>query len=180
MDSAAPILEALNFLRSVEGLTRPNMSAAPLKVVTKAWARLAMSAEGVIDRKAYTFCILQCLRSALRRRDVFVVKSQRYCDPRGKLLSNEAWTAQRAAICRTLDLEPTFDKTHKILKSQLDETYHRTAANFKDNAAVRIEIKDGKEHLVLTGLDKLIDPPSLITLKRQVAAMLPCFYWKDC
>ncbi|WP_456341455.1 Tn3 family transposase [Tolypothrix bouteillei] len=50
---------------------------------------------------------------------------------------------------------------------------HRTASNFKDNAAVRIEIKDGKEHLVLTGLDKLVDPPSLITLKRQVAEMLP-------
>ncbi|WP_414589557.1 Tn3 family transposase [Scytonema sp. PCC 10023] len=173
MDSATPILEALDFLRDIEGYKRPDMSVAPLKVVTKAWKRLVINDRGVIDRKAYTFCVLQCLRSALRRRDVFVVKSQRYCDPRAKLLSDEAWAAQRGAICRTLDLEPTFDKTLEILKSRLDEAYHRTAANFQDNAAVRIDIKDGKEHLVLTGLDKLVDPPSLTTLTRQVAAMLP-------
>jgi Domain of unknown function (DUF4158) len=66
----------------------PSMSAAPLKVVTKAWSRLVINASGGIDRKAYTFCVLQCLRSALRRRDVFVVKSQRYCNPRVKLLSD--------------------------------------------------------------------------------------------
>ena len=173
MDSATPILEALDFLRSIEGFTRPSMSAAPLKVVTKAWSRLVINASGGIDRKAYTFCVLQCLRSALRRRDVFVVKSQRYCNPRVKLLSDEAWAAQRAAICRTLDLEPTFEQTKSILKSRLDEAYHRTAANFQDNAAVRIEIKDGKEHLILTPLDKLVNPPSLIILNRQVAAMLP-------
>lgn len=142
-------------------------------VVTKTWTRLVLSESGVIDRKAYTFCILQCLRSALRRRDIFVVKSQRYCNPRAKLLSDEAWAAQRAAICRTLDLEPTFDKTYEILKSRLDEAYYRTAANFKDNTAVRIEIKEGKEHLVLTPLDRLVSPPSFITLTSLVTAMLP-------
>lgn len=173
MENAQPILEALDFLRSIEGKTRPDMSAAPLKVVTKSWSRLVVNSDGVIDRRAYTFCVLQCLRSALRRRDIFVVKSRSYIDPRAKLLSDEAWAIQRAAICRTLDLEPTFDKTLSILKSQLNEAYHRTASNFKDNAAVRIEIKDGKEHLVLTGLDKLVDPPSLMTLKRQVSEMLP-------
>jgi hypothetical protein len=113
------------------------------------------------------------LRSALRRRDVFVTKSQRYCDPRAKLLSDEAWNAQRAGVCRTLDLQPTFDASREILKSQLNEVYRRTAANFKDNAAVRIETKDGKDNLILTLLDKLTDPPSLITLKKLVAAMLP-------
>ena len=172
-ENAAPILDALLFLRSIEGLYRPDMSAAPLKVITKGWARYCISSTGTIDRKAYTFCVLQSLRSALRRRDVFVVKSQRYCDPRTKLLSDEAWLAQRAGVCRTLDLQPTFDSSLEILKQELDEAYRRTAANFKDNAAVRIEHKDGKDNLVLTPLDKLVDPPSLMTLKRQVAAMLP-------
>lgn len=41
------------------------------------------------------------------------------------------------------------------------------------HSAVRIEHKNGKDNLVLTPIDKLVDPPSLITLKRQVAAMLP-------
>lgn len=173
MENAAPIIEALDFLRSIEGSRKPDMSAAPLKVVTKSWTRLVVNSEGLLDRKAYTFCVLQCLRSALRRRDVFVVKSQRYCNPRAKLLSDGAWATQRAAVCRILDLEPTFDKTKQALFSQLNEAYHRASANFKDNAAVRIEIKDGKEQLVLTGLDKLPEPSSLITLKRQVKAMLP-------
>lgn len=173
MENAAPIIEALDFLRSIEGSKKPDMSAAPLKVITKSWTRLVVNSEGEIDRKAYTFCVLQCLRSALRRRDVFVVKSQRYCNPRAKLLSDEAWATQRAAVCRILDLEPTFDKTKQALFSQLNEAYHRASHNFKDNAAVRIEIKDGKEQLVLTGLDKLEELPSLITLKRQVRAMLP-------
>jgi hypothetical protein len=128
---------------------------------------------GTIDRKAYTFCVLQCLRSALRRWDVFVVKSQRYCDPRAKLLSDQAWSAQRAGICRTLDLQPTFDSSLSILKQELDEAYRRTAANFENSTAIHIEHKDGKDNLVLTPLDKLVDPPSLVTLKRQVAAMLP-------
>lgn len=43
--------------------------------------------DGTIDCKAYTFYILQSLRSALRWQDIFVTKSQRYSDPRAKLLS---------------------------------------------------------------------------------------------
>lgn len=165
-ENAAYILDALLFLRAIEGQNRPDMSAAPLKVITKGWTRYCINPNGTIDRKAYTFCVLQSLRSALRRRDVFVAKSQRYCDPRAKLLSDEAWSSQRAGICRTLDLQPTFDSSLSILKQELDEAYRR-------NTAVRIEHFDGKDNLVLTPLDKLVDPPSLITLKRQVAAMLP-------
>ncbi len=173
IESASPILDAIQFLRSIEGKARPDMKLAPLKVITLVWKRLAINESGVIDRKAYTFCVLQCLRSALRRRDIFVTKSQRYCDPRAKLLSDSSWNAQRAGVCRTLDLPPTFDASGEILKSQLNEAYHRTAANFKDNAAVRIETKDGKDNLILTLLDKLTDSPSLVTLKKLVEAMLP-------
>ncbi|MFN6565296.1 MAG: Tn3 family transposase [Nostoc sp. ChiSLP01] len=172
-ENAAHILYALLFLRSIEGQNRPDMSAAPLEVITKGWTRYCILPNGTIDRKAYTFCVLQSLRSALRRRDVFVAKSQRYCDPRAKLLSDEAWSSQRAGICRTLDLQPTFDSSLSILKQELDEAYRRTAANFENNTAIRIEHKDAKDNLVLTPLDKLVDPPSLVTLKRQVAAMLP-------
>lgn len=172
-ENAAHILDALLFLRAIEGQNRPDMSAAPLSVITKGWTRYCINPNGTIDRKAYTFCVLQSLRSALRRRDVFVAKSQRYCDPRAKLLSDEAWSAQRAGICRTLDFQPTFDSSLSILKQELDEAYRRTAANFENNSAVRIEHFDGKDNLVLTPIDKLEEAPSLITLKRQVAAMLP-------
>jgi len=61
----------------------------------------------------------------------------------------------------------------KTLASQLDEAYRRTATNVPENSAVRIENRDGQDRLVLTGLDKIEDPPSLISLRRQVAALIP-------
>jgi hypothetical protein len=40
-----------------------------------------------VNLRAYTFCVLDELRSALRRRDVFVTPSWRYADPRVGLLA---------------------------------------------------------------------------------------------
>ena len=70
------ILEALQFLKTIEGKKKPDLSAAPLAVVTKSWAKLVIDAEGKVDRKAYTFCVLERLRALLRRRDLFVSPSQ--------------------------------------------------------------------------------------------------------
>jgi len=172
-ENATPILEAIHFLTSIEGQYKPDFSAAPQKVITKGWARYCLNSAGEIERKPYTFCVLQSLAKALRRRDIFVVKSQRYGDPRAKLLGDQAWLAQRAGICRSLDLQPTFESSLVILTQELESAYLRTAANFQENTAVRLEEKDGKDILVLSPLDKLVEPPSLITLKKQVAAMLP-------
>ena len=59
------------------------------------------------------------------------------------------------------------------MAQQLDEAYRRTALNLPTNAAVRIEQVDGRDTIVLTGLDKLEEPPSLIDLRDQVSEMLP-------
>ena len=91
-EAVEPILEAWQFLRSIEGKKNPAMKDAPLAVVSKSWVKLVIGEDDQIDRKAYTFCVLQRLRSALRRRDIFVHKSLRYSDPRAKLL-------QGAALC---------------------------------------------------------------------------------
>jgi hypothetical protein len=124
-ESAVPISDALQFLRSIEGQKKPDMSTAPLAVVSKNWARLVVGAQGEIDRKAYTFCVLERLRIALRRRDVFVSKSLRWGDPRAKLLQGEAWESSRSAVCRTLNLEPTPLAEIEALRCQLDEAYRR-------------------------------------------------------
>jgi hypothetical protein len=42
-----------------------------------------------------------------------------------------------------------------------------------DNAAARIEPERGRDRLILTGLDKLDEPPSLTQLRERVAARLP-------
>ena len=56
-ETVKPILEAWQFLRSIEDKKKPDMKDAPLGVVSKSWVKLVVGADGEIDRKAYTFCL---------------------------------------------------------------------------------------------------------------------------
>lgn len=51
---------------------------APRDVITKLWQRHVLYEDGSIDPRAYTFCVLDGLRKALRRQDVFASPSWRY------------------------------------------------------------------------------------------------------
>jgi TnpA family transposase len=172
-EAGRPILEALRFLHTVEGRRKFDASAVPLACVSKSWLRLVVNAKGEVDRRAYTFCVLEGLRHALRRRDLFVSPSQRWGDPRAKLLQGDAWACARSTICRTLDLHPTAQPELEALRRQLDEAYRRTVENLPTNAAVRIEQVNGRDTIVLSGLDKLEEPPSLSAQRDQLQEMLP-------
>jgi len=126
-----------------------------------------------VDRRYYTFCTLERLQDALRRRDVFVAPSERWGDPRAKLLQGAAWAAVRTQVCRTLGRHetPTTELAH--LTDELNEAYRRTAEGLPRNAAARIEPAGGRDTLVLTGLDKLEEPASLVQLRGLVEAFLP-------
>ncbi len=168
-----PVLAAWAFLRRIEGQKVPDLGEAPLDVVTPAWRRLVRGGAGWIDRRAYTFCVLEQLREALRRRDVFVAPSERWGDPRAKLLHGVAWEVARPRVCRTLGRAPDPQVELAALGAQLDAAYRRTAANLPTNTAVRVERVAGRDTLVLTPLDKLPEPPSLVTLRELVATRLP-------
>ena len=180
-----PVLAALEFLRCIEGEKHPKMREAPLAVVNHAWRRLVLPRHGSgrhVDRRAYTFCTLERLQDALHRRDAFVSPSERWSDPRAKLLQGSAWETVRAQVCRTLGRAHSPDDELRALSQQLDEAYHRTAANLPTNAAVRIEPGGsgptspgarGRDTFTLTGLDRLEEPPSLVALREAVAARLP-------
>lgn len=172
-ETGQPILDALHFLHSIEGRRKLDMSTVPLACVSKSWLRLVLNSQGEVDRRAYTFCVLERLRHALRRRDLFVSPSRRWSDPRAKLLQGDAWASARPTVCRTLDLQATPQQELEALRRQLNEAYCRTADNLPTNAAVRIEQVEGRDTLVLSGLDKLEEPPSLIALREQVNEMLP-------
>lgn len=60
------------------------------------------TAEQRVDRIGYTYCVLDRLVNALRRREVFVQPSLRYADPRIGLLHGAAWEAARLQVCRAL------------------------------------------------------------------------------
>jgi len=131
------------------------------------------SKKTTINRTAYTFCVLDKLQSALKRRDVFISPSWRYADPRANLYSGPEWEAVRPMICRSLNL--TIDSTSTItsLADELDQVYRLVAANIDNNPAVRFETVKGNEELILTQLDALDEPPSLKALRAAVKAKLP-------
>jgi TnpA family transposase len=127
----------------------------------------------MIDRRAYTLCTMERLRDSLRRRDVFVARSERWGDRRLKLLHGSQCEAMRPQVCRALGRSELPEPELHALAQQLDTAYQSTAADFATNAAVRVEQVNGRDTLTLTGLDKLEEPPSLLTLRDAVLAMLP-------
>jgi len=169
-----PMLDAIDFLRHIEHHPHPDMQLAPLEVVPSAWRRLVKpSRVSMVDRHAYTLCAVERLQDHLRRRDVFVPRSERWGDPRVKLLQGAQWEILRPQVCRALGRSESPEPELHALSQQLDEAYRRTAANFSANDAVRVEQVKGRDTLILTGLDKLEEPPSCIALRDHVRDLLP-------
>ena len=104
---------------------------------------------------------------------MFAAPSVRYADPRVGLLEGEAWEGARPFICRSLGLPASADEALTGLRHELEQTYKAVAANFPNNSAARIEQVDGRDDLILTGLDKLDEPDSLIALRKEVQQRLP-------
>ena len=168
-----PLKDALDFLQSLEGKRNPPMENAPLKTVPKKWSSWVVKKDGMIDRKAYTFCILEQLVEGLRRRDLFVSPSERWSNPSAKLLHGQAWESARSHVCRALNLNQSAKSELSSLKQQLEKAYQRTVKNLPQNRAVKIETVKGKETLTITNLDKLDEPESYLQLKVQVETLLP-------
>jgi hypothetical protein len=171
--AARPVLDALRFLGRLEGRGAARLRGAPLDLVTRPWRRLVVDADDTVDRRFYTFCALERLQDALRRRDVFVAPSLRWGDPRAQLLQGAHWEAARAQVCRTLGRAATPEDELAGLATQLKEAYHRTVTGLPTNAAARVETTAGRDRLVLTGLEKLDESPRLLALREHVAALLP-------
>jgi len=166
------VADAVQFLTEIEGQHRHDMSGAPLGVATKGWQRLVLDGDHV-DRRAYTLCVLERLQDSLRRRDVYVMPSERWGDPRAKLIQESNWDQVKSQVCQSLGRFETADDELEMLSQSLDAAYQRTAENFTNNAAVQIERVDGRDTLKVSGLDKLEEPASLIQLRADVQSLLP-------
>jgi TnpA family transposase len=167
-----PVVAAFEWLRANLARKKPG-NEAPRDIIGKAWRRHVLREDSSIDVHAYTFCVLDELHTALRRRDVFVAPSWRYADPRAGLLDGSEWEATRPIICRTLGLSAHPEPTLAALAAELDRTYRAVAARLPDNPAVRFEPTGDKSELVLSPLDKMEEPESLVALREVVAGMLP-------
>ena len=165
--AGASLLQALKWLRE-----RPDHEP-PIAIVNKAWKHHVVREDGRVDAPAFAFCALDRLRVAIRRRDVFVSPSWRYADPRAGLLAGTEWQTARPVVCRSLGLSVQPAPTLTMLSKELDVTYRAVAARLPDNKAVRFETIAGKQELVLSPLDKLEEPPSLVALRKEVKSRMP-------
>ena len=163
----APLLEALNYLRGEMD------SPVPMSVVPAKWRRHVGEGKSRSEQRAYTFCVLDRLRKALSRRDVFVSPSWRYADPRTGHLEGAQWQASRPMICRTLALPANPEPALAALTDELDQTYRAVIKRLPENPDVRFEQVAGKHDLILTHLDKLDETASLKALRSAVATRLP-------
>jgi len=166
------VKKGYDWLHSHEMSIKPEQPA-PREVITKAWKRHVVIRDGSVDPRAYTFCVLDGLRKAVRRRDVFVTPSWRFADPRAGLLSGPEWEATRPIICRSLGLPAEPAPAISALTAELDQTYRAVAARLPNNPAVRFETVNDKKELILSPLDRLEEPESLIALREAVVARLP-------
>jgi hypothetical protein len=150
MPAGRPVLEALEHLRKVEdGGARG--ATWPTTFVPKSWER-RVTGNGGVDRRAWTLCLIDRLRAALRRRDVFAMPSLRFADPRIGLLDGAAWEAAKPTVCRTLGKSQNAAEEISRLTGRLDQAFQTVAGNLPRNASVRIEPNGADDDLVLTGL----------------------------
>ena len=132
-----PLLDAIAFLKVVHaGNKRPG--PPPTAFAPKSWARQLRNEDGTLDLVGYRLCILDRLRHAVRRRDIFPIRSLRYADPRKGLLSGAAWEAARPVVCRTVGVSVSSDDELDALSQRLDLAYRETEARLPTNAAVTI------------------------------------------
>jgi TnpA family transposase len=167
-----PVVQAYDWLRDNSHGTKPAKNP-PQEVITNAWQRYVFRKDSSVDIHAYTFCMLDQLVTALHRRDVFTKPSWRYADPRANLLGESEWEAMRPVVCRTLGLSAHPQPVLDVLRAELDRTYREVAQRLPNNPAVRFEKINGKEELILSPLEKLEEPVSLVKLREAVAARLP-------
>ena len=167
-----PFVAAFAWLRANMRVKKPG-NDAPRAIITKPWQRHVVGEDGTVDFHAYTFCVLSELYTALRRRDVFVAPSWRYADPRAGLLDSAEWESTRPIICRTLGLSAAPKPTLIALAAELDRTYRAVATRLPNNQAVRFDKVGDKQELVLSPLEKMDEPASLIALRTKVTGMLP-------
>lgn len=166
-------LDAHQYLAGLLASRKQLLEEAPLDVVSNPWKRLVFDKEGRVNKRGYTLCFLDKLQDSLRRRDVYVENSDRWGDPRAKLLQGKEWQANRIQVCRSLGHPLNPREAIDGLVRQLDASYKQVAANFNDNKAVELDLSGKRPTLTITNFDCQAEPLSLKLLSQQVEALLP-------
>ncbi len=154
-EAGRPVLDAWEFLRAIEGRRGPDMRQAPVEVVRGAWRDLVWDEERRVSRTFYTWCVLDRLQDALRRRDVFVPGSLDWGDPRAQLLQGAAWIAARGHVCRSLELPDCAADALDRLRTALDEAYTEAERSLSDEDLAWITSHRGRDTVAIGRFEKL-------------------------
>jgi TnpA family transposase len=167
------VLDALHFLRRLDAESNLSLQDAPRSVISTTWRGFVYNQNGDLEREPYTLSVLHEFYQRLRRRDIFVMPSERWHDPRQFLLNDSHWQKLRPQICRMLDRNVTAENELDSLSKQLDEEYHQTRDVLAANADLRLEMVDGYLRPVVTPLDALPETPQLQFLQQRLTGRLP-------
>ncbi|MBV9729408.1 MAG: Tn3 family transposase [Pseudonocardiales bacterium] len=172
------VLAALEFLRTIDKRrARITPGQVPATFLSAAWQRRVFPTDGdnagEFDKRAYTVAAAERLRGCLRRHEVYVPGLQKWGDPTAGLLDGAAWEKARPQVCRDLGLDPEPGVDLDRWAARLNAAYQQLLDGLADNPSVRIEDRDGRDHLVLTGLDRLDEPHSLAELREDVDSRIP-------
>jgi Tn3 transposase DDE domain len=134
--------------------------------------------EGVVDRDAYVVCVLEQLHRALSRRDVYAMPSNRWSDPRARLLDGPAWDAVRDDVLAGLSLDMPVAEHLAELTGGLDAAWKQMAARMAEaGPAAKVEVvvpaDGGRARLSVDKLGAVDEPESLTWLRTTTEAMLP-------
>lgn len=188
--SAAPGgRRVLRAVRTLPTLARRRVGQRPLRLgdidqelVPPAWRPAVYAnralAEGAVDRDAYVVCVLEQLYRALNRRDVFASPSQRWSDPRARLLDGRHWEAVRHDALAGLSLQAPVEEHLGSLSRGLDAAWMQMARRLqKAGPGAKVEVvvptDGGRPRLSVDKLGALDEPESLTWLRKTTAAMLP-------
>ncbi len=110
-DAGHPTIEAFDFLKAIEGQKRPDMSQAPQDLLTPAWERVVIGSEHQVDRRFYTFCVLERLQDGLRGMRVAMEQKRQFRAHRRSMgdghhvdLADAILRCQKAKSARLLSL----------------------------------------------------------------------------
>lgn len=170
-----PILEAWEFMKNHEGVSKKRWKQAPTAGMNASWQKEVIEDQqkGQVNPRAYTFWALEQMVEALRRHDVYVPGSERYGDPRAQLLQGAEWEALRPQVLRSLNWSSSAQESLTPLEQELDQAYRQTVDRWNENPAVRLETFAGKERVVLTPLERLEESDALHILRSRVHHLLP-------
>ena len=131
-----------------------------------------------MDRDAYVVCVLEQLFKALNCRDVFASPSQRWSDPRARLLDGPRWEALRHDVLAGLSLQMPVGEHLASPSRGLDAAWRQMAERLDEAGAdAKVEVvvptDGGLPRLSVVNLGALDEPESLIWLCKTTAAMLP-------